>query len=42
MQPIYELDISLIDSRPRIWRRVLVSGNVRLKKLHAIIQAGMP
>lgn len=43
MQPtIYELTISLIDSRPRIWRRVLVSGNVRLKKLHAIIQAVMP
>jgi len=42
MQPVYELTISLIDSRPRIWRRVLVSGNVRLKKLHAIIQAVMP
>ena len=42
MQPVYELTISLIDSRPRIWRRVLVSGNVRLKKLHHIIQAVMP
>ena len=42
MPPIYQLTISLFDSRPLIWRQVLMSGNVRLKKLHKIIQAVMP
>ena len=42
MRPVYQLTISLHDSRPRIWRRVMVSGNVRLKKLHEIVQAVMP
>ena len=42
MRPVYQLTISLLDSNPRIWRRVLVSGNVRLKKLHGTIQAVMP
>lgn len=38
---IYELRISLIGSGPEIWRRVNVSGNIRLKKLHEIIQTAM-
>ncbi|MBT7060702.1 MAG: plasmid pRiA4b ORF-3 family protein [Lentisphaerae bacterium] len=42
MRPVYQLTISLLESNPRIWRQVLVSGNVRLKKLHKIIQAVMP
>jgi len=39
---VYQLTISLLDSNPKIWRNVLVSGNVRLKKLHHVIQAVMP
>ena len=38
---MYDLRISLIESGPEIWRRVRVSGDIRLKKLHWIIQAVM-
>jgi len=32
--PIYQLKITLRNSRPPIWRRVLVPGNFTLDKLH--------
>ncbi len=35
---VYQLRISLIGSKPEIWRRILVSGNTTLAKLHGIIQ----
>jgi len=35
---VYQLRISLIGSKPEIWRRVLVSGKTTLAKLHKIIQ----
>lgn len=35
---IYQLKISLKDAKPPIWRRVLVQGNITLKKLHRMIQ----
>ena len=35
---VYQLRISLIGSKPEIWRRILVSGNTTLAKLHNIIQ----
>lgn len=38
---MYDLRISLVDSGPEIWRRVRVSGDIRLKKLHWIIQTVM-
>ena len=38
---VYDLRISMVDSGPEIWRRVRVSGNIRLKKLHVIIQTVM-
>jgi hypothetical protein len=37
--PIYQLKITLRDSRPPIWRRVLVPGDFTLFKLHYVIQA---
>jgi hypothetical protein len=37
-EKVYQLKISLMDSNPEIWRRVLVSGNTTLGKLHRIIQ----
>lgn len=40
-KPIYQLRISLMHIEPQIWRRVLVSGNRSLKKLHDIIQVAM-
>jgi hypothetical protein len=39
--PVYELRIELENIEPRIWRRVLVSGNISLGKLHQVIQAAM-
>lgn len=35
---IYQIRMSLLGSRPEIWRRILVSGNTNLGKLHRIIQ----
>jgi hypothetical protein len=35
---IYQIKISLAESKPEIWRRVLVSGKTTLSKLHRIIQ----
>lgn len=39
--PIYQLKISLDHIRPPIWRRILVSGNVYLGRLHDILQVVM-
>ena len=33
-QPLYQLRILLMDSKPAIWRRLLVPGSVRLSVLH--------
>ena len=38
---IYRLKITLRDSKPPIWRRVLVPGKFNLYKLHRVIQAAM-
>ncbi|NTV64391.1 MAG: plasmid pRiA4b ORF-3 family protein [Oscillochloris sp.] len=38
---IYQLKITLKDSKPPIWRRVEVSDSVTLGKLHDIIQTAM-
>jgi hypothetical protein len=38
---IYQLKITLKDSKPPIWRRIEVADDVTLAKLHAIIQAAM-
>lgn len=38
---IYQLKITLRDSRPPIWRRVLVPSNFTLLKLHKLVQAAM-
>ena len=36
--PIVQLKITLKDSRPPIWRRILVAGDVPLEKLQRILQ----
>lgn len=38
---IYQLKIALKDSKPPIWRRVLVPGSFSLGKLHHVIQIAM-
>jgi hypothetical protein len=35
---IYQIKVTLDTIRPPIWRRILVSGNTTLLKLHDIIQ----
>jgi hypothetical protein len=39
--PIYQLKVTLDESKPPIWRRLLVPGDVTLEHLHYIIQAAM-
>ena len=38
---IYQLKITLEDIQPPIWRRILVRGNVKMRKLHHILQITM-
>jgi hypothetical protein len=40
-QPILECTIALREVKPRVWRRLLVPGDVRLDKLHQMFQAAM-
>src|SRR5436190_19736197 len=39
--PIYQLKVTLRDSRPPIWRRLQVAGDTKLDKLHRILQIVM-
>jgi hypothetical protein len=38
---IYQIKVTLNGSKPPIWRRILVPGNVTLEHLHYILQAVM-
>jgi hypothetical protein len=37
--PVYQLKATLVDSRPPIWRRLLVRSDITLSRLHRILQA---
>jgi hypothetical protein len=39
--PIYQIKITLKDCKPPVWRRLLISSETTLPKLHNIIQAAM-
>jgi len=41
MSPVYRLKVSLVGTRPPIWRRLQISGAMTLKQLHLAIQAVM-
>jgi hypothetical protein len=38
---IYQIKITLLDTKPPIWRRLLISSETTLDRLHHIIQAAM-
>ena len=40
--PLYQLKITLKYSQPKIWRRVVVPANLKLNRLHDVIQRVMP
>ena len=40
-QPVVDCTIELREVEPRVWRRLLVPGSVRLDKLHRMFQAAM-
>jgi hypothetical protein len=40
--PLYQLKITLRDSRPPIWRRIIVPANIKLSRLHDVLQTVMP
>ena len=40
--PLYQLKITLKWSQPSIWRRVLVRADMKLDRLHEVIQIVMP
>ncbi len=39
--PIYQLKVTLLDTEPPIWRRILVEGDVTLAKLSTVINDAM-
>lgn len=41
IKKIYQLKINLIDTKPPIWRRILIESNIKLPDLHKIIQSTM-
>jgi hypothetical protein len=38
---IYQIKVTLRDSKPPIWRRLLISSETTLAQLHDIIQVAM-
>jgi len=38
---VYQLKVTLTDSEPEVWRRVLVPAQISLAELHAVVQAAM-
>ena len=40
-ESLYQMKITLIGSKPPIWRRLIVKDNVRLDELHSVLQITM-
>ncbi|KAF3980562.1 MAG: plasmid pRiA4b ORF-3 family protein [Methylococcales symbiont of Iophon sp. n. MRB-2018] len=41
LRSIYQLKVTLIGSKPPVWRRILVPSNIALGKLHLVLQISM-
>jgi len=41
-QVVYQIKVTLRDAHPPIWRRILVTGDITLARLHHILQSVMP
>jgi hypothetical protein len=39
--PIYQLKVTLLDTRPPVWRRLQVPATMRLSRLHRVLQVVM-
>jgi hypothetical protein len=39
--PVYQLRVTLLETNPPVWRRILVPGRMNLDHLHAVIQRAM-
>src|SRR5512136_541210 len=39
--PLYQLKITLRDCKPPIWRRIVVRADMKLDRLHRVIQTAM-
>lgn len=40
-QDIYQIKVTLLDTKPPIWRRLLVPSSLTLAQLHDAVQAAM-
>lgn len=38
---LYQIKVTLVDSNPPIWRRLIVKDSIRLDRLHSVLQAAM-
>lgn len=38
---LYQIKVTLIGSKPPIWRRLIVKDNIRLNQLHSVLQVAM-
>ena len=41
MPDIYQMKVTLMDSKPPIWRRIQVPADITLAKLHQVLQVVM-
>jgi len=41
MPNVYQLKVTLLGTRPPIWRRIVVPGNLNFERLHYVIQDAM-
>ena len=38
---LYQIKVTLVGSKPQIWRRLIVKDNIKLDELHSVLQVAM-